>query len=132
MATPLERFSRRTLTTNLPMDATVAIDRSGDEWVTRTVASTGVIAVSAQVFSVGKHRARHIVDVKVTDSTLEVWDGNEFLKAVLRTTKGESGKSGRSARLGRNNEPKCHRSAVTDLSHILRYWTGPRVRRAPA
>ena len=26
---------------------------------------------------------------QVTDSTLEVWDGNEFLKAVLRTTKGE-------------------------------------------
>ncbi len=85
---PARALLTGTLTTNLALDATVAIDRSGDEWVTRTVASTGVIAVSAQVFSVGKHRARHIVDVKVTDSTLEVWDGNEFLKAVLRTTKG--------------------------------------------
>ena len=88
MATPLERFSRRTLTTNLPLDASVAIDRSGDEWVTRTVAANGIIAVSGQVFSAGKHRAHHVVDVKVTESTLEVWDGNEFLKAVLRTTKG--------------------------------------------
>jgi hypothetical protein len=52
------------------------------------VAANGVIAVSGQVFSAGKHRAGHIVEVKVTESTLEVWDGNEFLKAVLRTTKG--------------------------------------------
>jgi hypothetical protein len=88
MGTPLERFSRRTLTTNLPLDASVAIDRTGDEWVTRTVAANGVIAVSGQVLSAGKHRAGHVVEVKVTESTLEVWDGNEFLKAVLRTTKG--------------------------------------------
>jgi transposase InsO family protein len=89
MATPLERFSRRTLTTNLPLDASLQVNRSGDEWVTRTVAANGIIAVSGQVFSAGKHRAQHVVDVKVTESTLEVWDGNEFLKAVLRTTKGD-------------------------------------------
>lgn len=89
MATPQKRFARRVLATNVPLDAPAALKRSGDEWVTRTVAVTGVIAVSGQVFSVGKHRAAHVVDVKVTDSTLEVWDGNEFLKAVLRTTKGD-------------------------------------------
>jgi hypothetical protein len=88
MAAPFERFSRRTLATNLPLDATVAIERSGDEWVTRTVAANGIIAVSGQVLSAGKNRARRIVDVKVSESTIEVWDGNEFLKAVLRTTKG--------------------------------------------
>ena len=88
MATPLERFSRRNLATNLPLDATSVLGRSGDEWVTRTVASNGIIAVSGQAFSAGKHRAGLVVDVKVTESTLEVWDGNEFLKAVLRTTKG--------------------------------------------
>jgi transposase InsO family protein len=88
MATPLERFRRRILSTNLPLDASAAIKHSGDDWVTRTVASNGVIAVSGQVLSAGKHRAGHVVDVKVTESTIEVWDGNEFLKAVLRTTKG--------------------------------------------
>ncbi|MGH9019662.1 MAG: IS481 family transposase [Acidimicrobiales bacterium] len=88
MATPSERFSRRTLSTHLPLDASRVLNRSGDEWVNRTVASNGVIAVSGQVFSAGKHRAGRIVDVKVTESTLEVWDGSEFLKAVLRTTKG--------------------------------------------
>ena len=89
MATPLERFSRRTLTTNLPLDASIAINRSGDDWVTRKVAANGIIAVSGQVLSAGKHRAHHVVDVRVTESTLEVWDGNEFLKAVLRTSKGD-------------------------------------------
>jgi len=89
MATPFERFSRRTLNTALPLDASVAINRSGDEWVTRTVAANGIIAVSGQVVSAGKHRAHHVVDVKVTESTLEIWDGNEFLKASLRTTKGD-------------------------------------------
>lgn len=88
MAAPFERFSRRTTTTNLPLDTSVAIERSGDEWVTRKVAANGIIAVSGQVLSAGKHRAHRVVDVKVTESTLEVWDGNEFLKAVLRTTKG--------------------------------------------
>jgi transposase InsO family protein len=88
MAAPFERFSRRTTTTSLPLDASVAVERSSDEWVTRTVAANGIIAVSGQVLSAGKHRAHHVVDVKVTESTIEVWDGNEFLKAVLRTTKG--------------------------------------------
>jgi hypothetical protein len=88
MASPFERFSRRTINTNLPLDASVAIERSGDDWVTRKVAANGIIAVSGQVLSAGKHRAHRVVDVKVTESTIEVWDGNEFLKAVLRTTKG--------------------------------------------
>jgi transposase InsO family protein len=89
MATPQERFGRRVLTTRLPLDASVTLQRTGDEWVTRTVAANGVIAVSGQVFSAGKHRAGRVVDVKVTESTLEVWDGNEFLKAALRKTKGD-------------------------------------------
>lgn len=78
MATPFEHFSRRTLSTDLPLDASVAINHSGDEWVTRTVAANGIIAVSGQVFSAGKHRAHHVVDVKVAESTLEVWDGSNF------------------------------------------------------
>ena len=45
--------------------------------------------MSNQVFSVGKQRAGHLVDVRVLDQLLEVWDGPELLKNVLRTTKGE-------------------------------------------
>ena len=69
-------------------------DRSGDDWVNRTVSVNGTISVSNQVFSVGKQRAGANVDVRILENLLlenllEVWDGNELIKSVLRTTKGE-------------------------------------------
>jgi hypothetical protein len=63
-------------------------DRSGDDWVARTVSVNGTICVSSQVFSVGKHRGGHIIDVRVREQTLQAWDGAELLKTVLRTSKG--------------------------------------------
>ncbi|HEV3132532.1 MAG TPA: IS481 family transposase [Acidimicrobiales bacterium] len=91
MATPAERF----LIDHSPTAPEVALDRravtderTGDDWVTRKVASTGVISLAWQVFSVGKHRAGELVDVRVTDDLLEVWSGNELIKTQLRTTKG--------------------------------------------
>jgi len=92
MDTPAERFhSRREPTVpKLRLDRTmVEDDRSGDDWVSRVVSAVGVITVSNQVFSVGRHRAREMVDVHVRETTLEVWCGNELLKTVARTSKGE-------------------------------------------
>ena len=63
-------------------------DRSGDDWVSRTVSTVGTISVSNQVLSAGKHRSGEIVDVRVTQKLLEVWSGNELIKTVLRTSKG--------------------------------------------
>jgi hypothetical protein len=63
-------------------------DRSGDDWVARTVSVNGTICVSSQVFSVGKHRGGHLIDVRVLEQTLQAWDGAELLKTVLRTSKG--------------------------------------------
>ena len=63
--------------------------RIGDDWVTRKVSVNGTISVAWQVFSVGKHRDGRRVDVHVLPELLEVWDGNELIKAVLRTTKGD-------------------------------------------
>ena len=63
-------------------------DRTGDDWISRTVSRNGVIVVSNQQFSVGKHRNGRLVDVRVRDEILEVWDGNELIKSVLRTSKG--------------------------------------------
>ena len=40
----------------------------------RTVSVNGTISVSNQVFSVGKQRAGAIVDVRVLEELLEVWD----------------------------------------------------------
>jgi hypothetical protein len=89
MATPSERFSKRE---PLPSMAAVTTaldeDRSGDDWVARTVTVNGVVTVKGQAFSVGKSRSGRIVDVHVTHGVLEVWDGPELLKAVKRSTTG--------------------------------------------
>ena len=53
------------------------------------MASNGVISVSWQQFSVGKHHGGELVDVHVTDRLLEVRLGNELIKTLLRATGGE-------------------------------------------
>jgi transposase InsO family protein len=91
MATPAERFSARTEDSvpQLAPDLRVlSDDRSSEDWVCRTVTVNGVISVSNQNFSVGKHRAGTVVDVHVLENFLEVWDGAELVKSVLRTSKG--------------------------------------------
>jgi hypothetical protein len=91
MATPSERFYQRDA--SLPGPALLISDPraagGGVEWVARTVNINGVVTVSGQQFSVGKHRCGHVVDVKVSERTLEVWEGSELIKAVKRLTTGE-------------------------------------------
>jgi transposase InsO family protein len=92
MATPATRFhaQRDPSTPQLPPDLRLlSEERSGADWISRTVSLNGTISVSNQVFSVGKQRAGHLVDVRVLDQLLEVWDGPDLLKNVLRTTQGE-------------------------------------------
>jgi hypothetical protein len=92
MATPAERFyaRREPSVPSLGLDASmVEEDRSSDDWVSRLVTAVGVITVSNQAFSVGRHRAGEVVDVHVRDTTLEAWCGNELLKTVARTSTGE-------------------------------------------
>ena len=89
MQTPAERFATQRDDAQPPLDTTaMAQDRSGDDWINRSVSVNGVISVSNQVFSVGKHRYGTIVDVRVREDLLEVWDGMELVKTVLRTSKG--------------------------------------------
>jgi transposase InsO family protein len=91
MATPAERFFSRGPSAAEPSLDLRALeeDRTGDDWISRTVSANGTISVSNQVFSVGKHRAGHTVDVHVREELLEAWDGPELLKSVLRTSRGE-------------------------------------------
>jgi hypothetical protein len=90
MATPAERFyAPRNNVPGLKLDLKALDDRSGDDWVSRTISVNGIISISNQVFSCGKHRSGHLVDVHVLDTLLQVWDGNELIKTVPRTTKGE-------------------------------------------
>jgi transposase InsO family protein len=88
MVPPVERFARRPVPSRVA--ATVpAVDRSGDDWVARRAGANGVISVSWQQICLGKAAAGHQVDVHVTDQVLQVWDGNQLLKTVPRTSRGE-------------------------------------------
>jgi transposase InsO family protein len=91
MQTPASRFSMRSKTPGsvLPLDlGALAQDRTGDDWISRTVSVNGTISVSNQVFSVGKHRGGATIDVHVTEQLLEAWSGMELLKTVVRNSKG--------------------------------------------
>lgn len=86
MKTPLEAFAASAVVA-LPVRSDpepVFQDRGGDEWVTRKVSSAGVVTVSWQQISV-EHRGGRKVDIHVTNELLEIWDGSELLKTVLKT-----------------------------------------------
>jgi hypothetical protein len=88
--TPAERFAARGADTGPALDLTaLAQRRVGDDWISRRVAGNGVISVSWQQFSVGKHHSGEEVDVHVTDRLLEVWAGNDLIKTLVRATGGE-------------------------------------------
>jgi transposase InsO family protein len=105
MATPAEKFYHRDNPTE-PNDAAKTTTTAtvtprtvhpteprpaqpGQVWVSRRVASNGVVCVSWQQVCVGKHRAGARCDVLVTDQTLQFWIDNELLKTTTRTSTGE-------------------------------------------
>jgi transposase InsO family protein len=85
MATPADRFGRA----EEAPGPVVTADRSGDDWVSRRVGANGVVCVSWQQVSVGKHHAGARCDVQVGDGLLQFWIGNELCKTVARTSPGE-------------------------------------------
>jgi transposase InsO family protein len=87
MVAPIERFARRAGPMRTP--AQPDQDRAGDDWVARRAGANGVISVSWQQICLGKAAAGHSVDVHVTERVLQVWDGNQLLKTVARTSRGE-------------------------------------------
>lgn len=91
MKTPAERFLVDRDRPPPELDPhLIALDesRSPDEWITRKVSVDGVITVAWQAISVGRHRGGRRVDVHVLAEILEVWDHNELIKTVARTSKG--------------------------------------------
>jgi len=84
MATPASRFTSSVFAR--PADASSLLgERDGDDWISRTVAVNGVISVAWQQVSCGKHRAGHKVDIHLQGPKMQIWDGQELLKIVLRT-----------------------------------------------
>jgi hypothetical protein len=63
--------------------------RNGEDWVARKVGANGVVCVSWQQVSVGKHHAGDRCDVLVSDTMLQFWVGNELLKTVTRASSGD-------------------------------------------
>jgi transposase InsO family protein len=86
MATPASRF---VATIGREPDTSALGERSGDGWISRRVAVTGIISVAWQQINCGRHRAGHRVDVHVDGQTLQIWDGDELLKTVLRNNRME-------------------------------------------
>lgn len=83
MDTPAHRY---TVTT--PRPVTAEPDRNGPEWVARKVSTVGVVCVSWQQVSVGRHRAGERCDVHVGSDLLQFWIGNELLRTVQRQSTG--------------------------------------------
>ena len=88
--TPSERFATADADPGPPLDLSALTQRrDGDDWITRRVASNGIVCVAWQQVSVGKHRHGELVDVHVTDRLLEFWSGNDLLRTVVRESKGD-------------------------------------------
>ena len=88
MMIPIQRFTSPSITARPADDGALVVDRSGSDWIARRVAPHGVVCVAWQQISVGKHRAGRDVDIHVLEQMLQIWDGQELLKSVLRERKG--------------------------------------------
>ena len=85
MATPASRFSGAEPGRPAEVGALFG-ERSGDDWISRKITSNGIISVAWQEISCGKHRAGRRVDVHLQGEVMQIWDGDELIKTVLRTS----------------------------------------------
>jgi len=84
MATPATRFTQSE--PGRPADASALLgERDGDDWISRKITTNGVISVAWQEISCGKHRAGRRVDIHLQGQAMQIWDGEELIKTVLRT-----------------------------------------------
>ena len=88
MATPASRFTAAE--TAPPADTSALLgERTGEDWISRRVAPNGVISVARQEVSCGKHRGGRRVDIHLQGQLMQIWDGDELVKTVLRTNQKE-------------------------------------------
>ncbi len=89
MVYPVNRFTAAAQQSRSADTSALQSTRVGDDWVTRTVAANGLVSIAWQQISCGKYRAGRQVDVHVTATTIEIWDGQELARTVLRTNNKE-------------------------------------------
>ena len=88
MDTPAQRFIPAA-PAPIPVSVAGAVpDRSGGDWVSRRVCANGVVTVSWQQVSVGRHHAGARCDIHVDGDLLRFWIGEELVKTAARTHRG--------------------------------------------
>lgn len=79
--TPASRFKASEVQAREP-------ERNGDYWVTRKVASNGIVCIGYQKVSVGQRHAGSACNVLVKDGLLQFWVDGQLAKTVARATEG--------------------------------------------
>lgn len=88
MATPAQRFAAGARVSPAVTTAAATGERGGQDWVSRTVTTNGVVCVSWQQVSVGRHYAGARCDGHVDGQLLRLWVGDELVKTAARTSTG--------------------------------------------
>jgi transposase InsO family protein len=90
MATPAQRFTAgASRATSAATGTSLHADRSGSDWISRTVTTNGVVCVSWQQVSIGRHYAGSRCDVHVDGDLLRFFIGDDLVKTAPRHSAGE-------------------------------------------
>jgi transposase InsO family protein len=89
MATPADRFTAAAPTAAASTSTPRHHDRTGGAWVSRRVCANGIVCVSWQQVSVGRHHAGARCDIHVDGDLLRFWIGDDLVKTAARTSHGE-------------------------------------------
>jgi hypothetical protein len=93
MATPSSRFSAQATVDDPalapPVEHGLSAERTGSDWVSRRVTTNGVVCVSWQQVSLGRHYAGSRCDVHVDGALLRFYIGDALVKTAARTSIGE-------------------------------------------
>jgi transposase InsO family protein len=90
MATPAQRFTASPSITPIATPAPSGHEeRTGSDWVSRRVTTNGVVCVSWQQVSLGRHYAGSRCDVHVDGDLLRFFIGDILVKTAARTSAGE-------------------------------------------
>ncbi len=86
---PSERFSATALPACPNPSTPARVDQDGQDWVSRRVTTNGVVSVAWQQVCVGAHYAGSRCDVHVDGELLRFFIGDDLVKTVARTSRGE-------------------------------------------
>lgn len=122
MATPAQRFTAGDRVRPAVTAPVAPADRGGQDWVSRTVTTNGVVCVSWQQVSVGRHYAGARCDVHVDGGLLRFWIGDQLVKTAARTSAGavRNKRAFRTSAPAQTTTQECQGSTETDPSTITR------------